>query len=136
MLFNPKTRRARGVRRSRRGMTLVEVMVVIAIILTLTSVLAYGIFQVFGQSQGQTTRLTMGKLSNRVEIYQLRKKKPPTTSEGLQAVVGNEELPTDSWGTPFVYVSPGPDGRPYDIISYGPDRAEGGGDDIRLSDPE
>ncbi len=133
MLLTPKTRRTR---RSRRGMTLVEVMVVIAIILTLTAVLAYGIFQVFGESQGQTTRLTMGKLSQRIEIYQLRKKKPPTTSEGLQAVVGNETLPTDSWGNPFVYVSPGPNGQAYDLISYGADGAEGGGDDIRLSDDE
>ena len=50
----------------------------------------------------------------------------PSTSEGLGAVFGNEPIPTDSWGREFVYVSPGPDGEPYDLISYGSDGQEGG----------
>ena len=123
-------------RSRRRGMTLVEVMVVIAIILTLMSVLAYGVFQIFGESKVQTSRLTMMKLSQRVEIYQLHKKKPPSTSDGLAAVLGNEPIPTDGWGNAFVYVSPGPNGKPFDLISYGPDGAEGGGDDIVMSEGE
>jgi len=35
-------------------------------------------------------------------------------------------VPQDPWHGPYVYRSPGEGGRPYDIISYGPDRAPGG----------
>ena len=113
-------------RQGRRGMSLVEVMVVIAIILTLMSILAIGVFQVYGDSQVQTTILAMGKVNERVEIYMLRKKKAPSTSEGLSSVFSGEPVPQDSWGRDFVYVSPGPNGRPYDLISYGSDGQEGG----------
>lgn len=117
-------RRAR--RHGRRGMSLVEVMVVIAIILTLMSVLAIGVWSIFGESQVQTTILTMGKVNERVEIYMLRKKKAPGTSEGLAAVFAGEEVPKDAWGNDFVYVSPGPNGMAYDLLSYGSDGQEGG----------
>lgn len=117
----PTGRRAR-----RRGMSLVEVMVVIAIILTLMSVLAIGVWGIFGESQVDTTRLTMSKVSERIEIYQLRKKRPPSTGDGLAAVFGNEKVPQDAWGHDFIYVSPGPGGRPYDLISLGADGKEGG----------
>src|SRR5687768_15526148 len=113
-------------RSSRRGMSLVEVMVVIAIILTLMSVLAIGVWSIFSDSQVDTTKLTMSKVNEKIEIYTLRKKKPPTSSDGLQAVFGNEPIPTDSWGNPFVYVSPGPNGEAYDLISLGSDGQEGG----------
>ena len=117
----------RGARRSsRRGMSLVEVMVVIAIILTLMSVLAIGVWSIFSDSQVDTTKLTMSKVNEKIEIYALRKKKPPSTSDGLAAVFGSEPIPTDSWNNEFVYVSPGPDGAAYDLISYGSDGQEGG----------
>ncbi len=116
----------RARRRSRRGMSLVEVMVVIAIILTLVSILTLGVFSIFSDSKVDTTKLTMSKVSQRIEVYALRKKKPPTTAEGLTAVFGNDKIPQDSWGNDFGYVSPGPNGKPFDLISYGADGQEGG----------
>lgn len=118
--------RRRGLTKGRRGMSLVEVMVVIAIILTLMSILAIGVFNVFGQSQVQTTVLTMGKLNERVQIYMLRKKKPPQGADGLAEAFGGEKVPTDAWGNEFLYMSPGPGGQPYEIVSYGSDGSEGG----------
>lgn len=123
--------------RSRRGMSLVEVMVVIAIIVTLMGIVGYGVMTVFENSRVETTKLQMGRIAERVQIYQVKHKKPPTTGEGLTAVYGEEPVPTDSWGNEFVYVSPGPDGSDYDIISYGRDGVEGGtgnAEDIRLTD--
>jgi general secretion pathway protein G len=107
-------------------MSLVEVMVVIAIILTLMSIIAIGVWGIFSDSKVDTTRLTMTKVNERLEIFVLRKKKPPSTSDGLAAVFGNEPVPKDSWNNDFVYVSPGPDGAPYDLISLGADGQEGG----------
>jgi len=114
-------------KRSRKGMSLVEVMVVIAIILTLMSVIGVGVMSVFNNSKVDTTILTMGKVNQRVQIYMLRKKAPPSTSDGLNSVyTDGEQLPKDSWGNEFKYVSPGPGGHDFDIISLGADGNEGG----------
>jgi general secretion pathway protein G len=113
-------------RSRRRGMSLVEVMVVIAIILTLMGILMLGVFRAYNNSKVQTTRLTMTKVNQEVELYILRKKKPPSTSDGLVEAYGGDPVPKDSWDHDFVYVSPGPDGQPYDLISLGSDGQEGG----------
>lgn len=109
----------------RRGMSLVEVMVVIAIIVTLMSIVGYGVMSTFESSRVDTTKLQMHEINKKIELYSL-KKKLPSTGEGIKAVYGDESVPLDSWGNEFVYISPGPDGLKYDIISYGADGAEGG----------
>ena len=58
-------RDARIRRRGRRGMSLVEVMVVIAIILTLMSVIGYGVMSVFQNSRVDTTKLQMARVAER-----------------------------------------------------------------------
>ncbi len=136
-LLRMAQRRARL--RGRRGMSLVEVMVVIAIILTLMSILAIGVFSVFAESQVQTTILTMGKVNERIQIYMLRKKKPPSGSAGIAEAFSGDSVPTDAWGNEFVYVTPGPGGQPFDLISLGSDGQEGGtgnAADIRWSEQQ
>ena len=126
----------RGALRDRRGMSLVEVMVVIAIILVLMSVVGFGALTIFQNRKVDTTMLTMGEVTKRIEIYSL-KKGPPSTSDGLKAAFGGESPPKDSWGNEFVYVSPGPNGAKYDLISYGSDGQESGtgnAADIKWSD--
>jgi general secretion pathway protein G len=130
-------RKGAPARRNRRAMSLVEVMVVIAIILTLMSIIAIGVWGIFSDSQVDTTRLTMTRVNERLEIYILRKKKAPSGADGLAQVFGNEPVPKDSWNNDFVFISPGPDGQPYDLISLGSDGQEGGtgnAEDIKWSE--
>lgn len=115
-----------ALRQSRRGMSLVEVMVVIAIILTLMSVIGYGVMTVFQNSRVDTTKLQMARVAERVQIYSLRHKGVPSSSEGLAAVYEGEEVPVDSWGNEFRYTSPGPGGQDFDLVSLGADGSEGG----------
>ena len=120
----------------RRGMSLIEIMVVIVIILTLMSAIGYGVWSSFNTAMEDTTRITMGRINEKVEIYMLRHKKPPGAGEGLRAVFDGEDPPTDGWGNEFRYVTPGPGRMKYDIISYGADGKEGGtgsNGDIRWS---
>lgn len=128
---------ARGMLRSRRGMSLVEVMVVIAIILTLMGIIGYGVMQVFSDANVDMTKLTMTKISERAQMYHVRKKKFPGGGDALREIFGNEAPPTDAWGNEFRFVAPGPNGMEFDIISLGADGREGGSGndaDIRWSD--
>jgi general secretion pathway protein G len=131
--------RRRGARalQSRRGMTLFEVMIVIAIIVLVMGALLVGVMSSFNQASAATTELTMGKIDSAIQTYTIRHKKPPTTSEGLKAVFTDDRLPTDAWGNEFVYTVPGPNNMPYEILSYGRDGAKGGsgsGADIKWSE--
>jgi general secretion pathway protein G len=117
-------------------MSLVEVMVVIAIIVTLMGIIGFGVMTVFSDSKVSTTELQMHELNKRIELYSL-KKGPPSTSEGLKAVYKGDDVPKDSWDNEFIYIAPGPNGLPYDVISHGSDGSEGGTDnaaDIKLSE--
>jgi general secretion pathway protein G len=117
-------------------MSLVEVMVVIAIIVTLMGIIGFGVMSIFADSKVTTTELQMHEVNKRIELHSL-KKGPPSTSEGLKAVYKDNEPPKDSWENEFVYVAPGPNGLPYDLVSYGSDGSEGGtgnAADLKLSE--
>ncbi len=126
-----RTRASR--KRSRRGMTLIEIMIVIAIILMLMGALTYGLASMFGEAQGDTASLMIARINDKVKIYQVKKKKLP---DSLDEAFRGEPAPKDPWGNEFVYRKGGGKGG-YDIISYGSDAKEGGtgsAADIKLSD--
>ncbi|MBN2801366.1 MAG: type II secretion system protein GspG [Deltaproteobacteria bacterium] len=126
----------RALLRSRRGMTLVEIMVVIAIITTVMGIIGVGVMQVYQGTRVDTTILQMGEINKRIELYSL-KKGVPSTGEGLSAVYGGAKVPLDGWGHEFIFLSPGPNGTDYDLISYGKDGVEGGtglGEDLKWSE--
>lgn len=79
-------------------------------------------------SPTDNTNLLMSKLAERVEIYALRHGRYPTTAEGLAVVFQSEPVPHDGWGGEIRYVAPGPNGAPFDLVSYGSDGRAGGGD--------
>jgi general secretion pathway protein G len=109
----------------RRGMSLVEVMVVIAIIVTLMAIVGGGAIYAFNASKVSTTELQLKEVAKRVQMYAL-KKGAPSTSDGLKVVYGDEKPPQDSWGHEIILVAPGPNGLEFDLVSYGSDGAEGG----------
>jgi general secretion pathway protein G len=120
--------------RRRRGMTLMEVMIVIAIILLLMGALTFGLTGMFSEAQGDTARLQIVRINERVRIYKIKRKKAPSS---LKDVFKHEPIPKDPWGNDYVLRSGGKNG--YDIISFGADGKEGGtgaDEDIRLSDSE
>jgi hypothetical protein len=72
-----------------------------------------------------STPLHLSKVAERVEIHALRTGTFPTNQDGLAAVFG-DEVPSDPWGHQILYVAPGPDGRRFDLISFGEDGRVGG----------
>lgn len=128
--------RLRAMRRlvsSRRGVTLIEVMIVIAILVTLMGALGFALSRAAAGAKVSQTELTLRQIESEVMLYSVRKKKAPEGSDGLREIYGGDEVPTDGWGNAFIYVTPGPDGKDYDVISYGADGTEGGtGNDADL----
>lgn len=121
-------------RRSRAGMTLVEIMVVITIIITLMSVLAVVVLGRLDDANVDMTKIRIGQIEQALQMYAVKHKgKFPTTSDGLKSagkyMPTPGEVPTDAWGNEFQYFSPGTHGNAdYEIVSLGKDGKEGGED--------
>ena len=139
--MTPKTARKLMARRRREGLTLVEIMVVIAILGVLMAVLGGNLLGALDDANVDATKLTMGKIDQALQIYAAKHKgKYPSTSQGLEAAakyMPDSKVPQDAWGNEFQYVTPGPNGQKFDLISLGEDGQQGGtgnAEDIRYSD--
>ncbi|MDP2309070.1 MAG: type II secretion system protein GspG [Pseudomonadota bacterium] len=119
--------------RSQRGMSLVEIMVVIAIIGVLMTVIAVNVLGFLDDANVSATEIQIKKMEESLVVYAAKHKgKFPSTGEGLAAVkkyLPDGEVPLDQWDNAFLYFSPGTHGdHPYEIISLGKDGQEGGTD--------
>ena len=75
----------RNILNDRRGMSLVEVMVVIAIILTLMSVVGYGAFNFYQQSLQETTKMQMTAKRKKAQLNKANLPRSPITSRTIPA---------------------------------------------------
>lgn len=135
--------------RNERGMTLIEIMIVIAIIAGLMAVLGTSANSYLQKSRVENAKIQMKEIGKQLEGYNLSCNSYPTTDQGLNALVTNpgpeacpnwgpdpymKKEPKDPWNKPFLYES---DGSTYVIKSLGRDRKEGGeGYDKDLSSEE
>jgi general secretion pathway protein G len=123
----------------RRGFTLVELLVVLAILGLLAGLVGPQVMKFLGSSKTKTTKLQIEQLAATLDMYRLEVGRYPTQSEGLQALVeqpGNVQtwngpylrtgqVPKDPWGFEYNYRFPGQQGA-FDIWSLGADNREGG----------
>lgn len=123
---------------SQGGFTLLEIMVVVAILGLLAAMIVPNVIGRGEQAKVKMAEVNMSSLASALESYRLDNNEYPSTEEGLQALVERPEsarsyppggyikkLPEDPWGNEYVYISPGVDG-PFDLYSLGADGAEGG----------
>ncbi len=119
------TRRHKG-RRAPRGMTLIEIMVVLVILGLIASAVVIAVFPQLQKARVDRTTLDIGNLDSALKLYNARKGKFPDTTTGLKALVDMEiidKMPKDAWGNDYVYTLE--NGRPV-ITSYGADGVPGG----------
>jgi len=135
----PKAIRFQTVRQS--GFTLIEILVVMAIIGMLAVMVAPSIFNQQAGAQRDAALTQIASLETALDAYRLDVGQYPDSLEGL---VENDsdraawngpylrrDLPQDPWGNDYVYDS---DGRSFTLVSYGPDGERGGeGDDADIS---
>jgi general secretion pathway protein G len=118
-------------RRTRdRGFTLLELMIVLALIGLIASAIGTTIYRRYVEGQIKTTKLQLREVMGLVQESMLEDSTCPTL-EQLQARQVLRKLPRDSWGTPLVLHCPSEHGTdPVDVISYGPDKKPDTPDDI------
>jgi general secretion pathway protein G len=125
--------------RARRGMTLIEIMVVVAILGMIASVVGVAVMGRFAEARRQTSALDIKGFEDGLRLFKIKHGHYPTSSEGLAALYSERLLEgqpkKDPWGNDYVYISPGNKHTDsYDIISYGADGKPGGdGDDADIT---
>ncbi len=140
-------KRVRRNRRRSAGFTLMEVLLVLAILVILGSMVGY--YMVGAQKKGyeRTARAQIGNFERMLTGYRLDTGSYPTTSQGLQALreapadMGNSSkwdgpyaekaIPADPWGNPYQYELVDADN--FRIWSWGPNQQSGDDDDVTNS---
>jgi general secretion pathway protein G len=129
------SRLANDARRAQRGFTLLELLVVLAILGLLIGLVAPAALHQLAVAKDKVARQSIERLGSVLDIYKLDVGSYPTTEQGLQALVARpsgvgqwsgpylkgDKVPEDPWGHPFVYRSPSDrPGHEYDLYSLGP----------------
>ncbi len=132
-----------------RGFTLIEIMVVVVILAILGTLVAPQILGRIDEARVTKTRNDLRLYESALDLYRMDNFRYPTTDQGLEALVTKpndpslknwrqdgyvKQLVKDPWGHDYVYLAPGSNATPYDLLSLGADGQPGGqGIDADLS---
>jgi general secretion pathway protein G len=120
------------------GFTLMEMLIVIALIGMMATFVGINVMKRYDESKVETTKIQIKQLGVVLEDFKRVCNFYPTTEQGLDALVKKPEgrecknydpdgflkkVPEDAWGHEFNYVS---DGNKYVVKSLGADGVEGG----------
>ena len=126
-------------RRSRRGMSLIEIVVVLAILGILATIIGGSMLGALDSANQDATRIAIGRVNGALDMYAAKHKgKYPSTSDGLdkaKALMPGGKVMQDAWGNDMVYVNPAQGcSAKYEVKSLGKDAKEGGAEfDIDIS---
>ena len=127
------------------GVTLIELLLVLVILAVLAAVVTPKFTKRSEQARITAAKTQISQFEVALDAFEIDVGRYPTTPEGLRALVEKpasdadgwlqaylkRDVPKDPWGSEYVYRYPGQyneDG--YDLYSFGPDRKQGGDDDI------
>lgn len=127
-------------KRRERGYTLMEILIVLAILALIATFAVPNLMKVFGKAKSDVASLQLDNLKAALDIYRLENGGYPTEEQGLQALVDRPSHAPDSWSGPYIDKPESlidPWGRPYhyrrtvdggkiEIYTLGADDAEGG----------
>lgn len=132
-------RRLRRARVAERGYSLLELLVVLAILGLIIAIAAPRVIGYFDASKAKTAEIQIANIAAALDLYYLANSAYPTEQQGLKALVERPEgVDTwdgpylnradgiiDPWDRPYQYKQPGAHGK-FDVMSYGADGKEGG----------
>lgn len=138
-------------RNRKRGFTLVEIMIVLAILVLLLAMVGPRLLKTQEKADQKITLTQIKNMQQALDLYKVDNRTYPSTEEGLQALLerpadenrgrnwagpylSESTLPVDPWGNPFRYEYPPTRGNNRDIAniwSAGPDGQDQTADDIK-----
>jgi general secretion pathway protein G len=119
-------RRQAGSRAAVRGMTLIEIMVVIVILGLIAAAVTVAVVPRLEEARRDRAALDIKNIEGALKLYYAKKGNYPDTATGLKGLVDLQildKMPQDPWNHDYVYVLER--GKPI-LISYGRDGAPGG----------
>jgi general secretion pathway protein G len=121
-----------------RGITLIELVVVMVIIALFATMVGQRVFRNVDKAKQTAAREQIAQFESTLDLFRLDVGRYPTTDEGLQSlqikpanIEGwdgpylKQDVPLDPWGHPYVYRCPGQHGD-FDLMALGLDGQEGG----------
>jgi general secretion pathway protein G len=122
-------------RRAQRGMTLIEIMVVLVIIGLIASAVAVNVVGRLGEAKVKQAETDVRNIASQgVDAFKVMRGRYPTTEEGLGILIQEKFIKAnkggkllDPWNREYIYLYPGQahaDG--FDVKSYGADGQPGG----------
>ncbi len=127
-----------------QGFTLIEVLVVVVIMGMLIGLIGPNVLGQVDKARVTTARADLGTMGQALDMYKLDNHFYPTTDQGLEALVKKptaspvpknwnsqgylkaRDIPLDPWDGEYIYLSPGDNSRPYELMSLGADARAGG----------
>jgi general secretion pathway protein G len=128
---------------NKKGFTLIELMVVIAILAMLGGIVAPKVIGRLRQAKPQKAKIDLTQIETGLDMYAADNGSYPTTEQGLQSMITKPTTPPepmnwsgpyvkptdfkDPWGVIYIYTSPSThEGYDFDLYSFGSDGQEGG----------
>jgi len=127
--------------RGHGGFTLLEVLVVVAILAILATIIVPKIMKRPEEARRTKAIMDVKAIETALNLYRLDNGNYPSTEQGLDALVTKpttgvipkswkeegylDKVPKDPWGNSFVYLSPGLH-KEFDLESFGADGVDGG----------
>lgn len=117
-----------------KGFTLIEILIVIAIISTLLVAAVTSFGDKPGKARTATAKISVNNIATALKVYRLDNIRYPSTGE-LNKLVPKylDKLEKDPWGEDYKYIS---DGSSFQVYSYGADKNAGGegeDQDVKIS---
>ena len=124
------------------GFTLIEMMIVVAIMAIMSAMLAPTLFNQVSKAEKARTASDIRQIESALKFYRLDNYRYPTQSQGLQALItapsGSEAtswngpyletVPKDAWKQDYRYANPGTHGKTVEVFTLGADNTQGGTD--------
>lgn len=126
-------------RAPRLGFTFLEILIALLIVSILSGVVGLSLYQHVRKAKIEAARTQIKTFQSALQIYRAEQGRFPTQDQGLQALCTRPEsapvppqypeegylesrrVPRDPWGRDYIYLVPGRNNEPYEIISYGSD---------------
>lgn len=144
-VFSLGNAHAPGLGASRQGMTLVEVLAVVVILGLVAATLTVSFSGTFGKAKSELAKTGIAQIVQKLELYHIETDRWPAMDVGLKALSAGLADPKaayyleqgqleDPWKQGYHFVVPGPNGRPFEVLTYGADGRPGGsGEDADIS---